>query len=283
MTADEPTSETFGLKTGRSHLCRGFAVLWLSAVLTSCSTAPPATLVTDGAPVTPAVVLRETPHDSTLFTEGLCFLDDKHLVESTGRRSRLLVRSAIDSQVNAEVKIPKRRFCEGVTVLGKRAYQLTWKDGECFVYDVAEWKHVATLKYSGQGWGITHDGTHLITSDGSAQLTVRSPTDFKPVRYISVRDGKRSVNDLNELEFIEGEVWANVWRTHRIARISEAGEVIGYIDLASIAPQLRDREAVANGIAYNPSTGTAFVTGKYWSKMFEIALPPRLKPIRQAP
>ncbi len=169
-------------------------------------------------------------------------------------------------------------FGEGIAVVGDRIYQLTWQSGVCFVYDRETFEVLETFSYTGEGWGLTTDGERLIMSDGSSRLVFRDPDTFAVLNSVIVQDGGLPVSYLNELEYIDGEVWANIWQTDHIVHIDPAtGNVTGWIDLTSLLPsdypRAEDAE-VLNGIAYDSETGRVFVTGKYWPAVFEIELVP---------
>lgn len=162
---------------------------------------------------------------------------------------------------------------------GGRLIQVTWRSNVGFVYDLASFDLLDTFHYPGEGWGLTHDGTRLIMSDGSDTLRFLDPESFNQGGCISVRDGSVSVRDLNELEYVRGEIYANVWRKNRIARISlESGGLLVWIDLASVLPSVYrfdHPDAVLNGIAFDGKDNRLFVTGKLWPRLFEIRLVPR--------
>jgi len=224
--------------------------------------------------VKPEVVAR-FPHDPMAFTQGLVVFDGK-LYESTGQYGHSSIRR-VDLDTGAVEQIAPLNFTffgEGMTILDGRIYQLTWKSQTAFVYDLASFELLETKRYRGEGWGLTHDGQSLIVSDGSATLTFYDPASFMPQRTIEVRDGGSPVPLLNELELVDGEIWANVWYDDRIARISpETGDVLGWLDLTAIYPRTqRGRDDVLNGIAYDAATGRLFVTGKNWPTVFEITL-----------
>jgi glutamine cyclotransferase len=165
-----------------------------------------------------------------------------------------------------------RYFGEGIAILGGSLYQLTWQNGVVVVYDVESFEVERTMPYAGEGWGLTHDGRELIMSDGSATIRFRDPPTFAVTREIEVRDRGQPLTKLNELEYVDGEIWANIWYDDRIARISPAtGEVLGFIDLSTLYPQsVRSSEAVLNGIAYDAAAKRLFVTGKNWPQLYEI-------------
>jgi glutamine cyclotransferase len=163
-------------------------------------------------------------------------------------------------------------FAEGLTEFNNRLIQLTWQRGVGFVYRLDDFEEQERFRYKGEGWGLTHDGEQLIMSDGTATLRFLDPNDFHVVRTVTVTEDGQPVADLNELEFIDGAVWANIWYDERIARIDPAtGEVRGWVDLSALYPAAqRNSEAVVNGIAYDETTDRIFVTGKLWPAVFEI-------------
>jgi glutamine cyclotransferase len=218
------------------------------------------------------------PHDPGAFTQGLVWHEGA-LYEGTGLHGRSSVRKvALETgKVLRRHPLPDNYFGEGIAILADRLYQLTWQEGLCFVYEVASFRQVARLRYEGEGWGLTHDGKRLVMSDGSSTIRYRDPKDFTEVGSIRVTDGGRSVEKLNELEWIDGEIWANVWQTDRIARVDPAtGKVRSWIDLAGLLPTMlrTGQEDVLNGIAYDSAKKRIFVTGKLWGRLFEIELVP---------
>jgi glutaminyl-peptide cyclotransferase len=171
--------------------------------------------------------------------------------------------------------VPKPYFAEGLTTWGSTLIQLTWQSHTAFVYDRFSFRQLRTQTYTGEGWGLTSDGKSLILSDGTARLRFLDPVTFREVRSITVMDHGRPVIQLNELEMVKGEIYANVWHSDRIARIAPAtGKVLGWIDLAGLLPQRErtDPEAVLNGIAYDAAHDRLFVTGKLWPRLFEIKI-----------
>lgn len=220
-------------------------------------------------------VVQRYPHDAGAFTQGLQWFEGK-LYEGTGRYGSSSLRR-VDLQsgvVELRTDLSEKFFGEGITILGDKIYQLTWENRVCFVYDLKTFDRVATLSYAGQGWGLTTDGKHLIMSDGSAQITFVDPENFRVVRKVVAHWGKEKVHSLNELEYVEGEIWANIWQQDRIVRLSpKDGEVLGMINLAGIYPRsVGDQERVLNGIAYDETSKKLYVTGKYWPQLFEIKL-----------
>jgi glutamine cyclotransferase len=220
-------------------------------------------------------VVRSYPHDPKAFTQGLLVRDGVFL-ESTGMNGQSGIRRVkIETgEVLQAKKLEEQYFGEGITEFKGSIYQLTWQHGIGFVYDAKSFDRTRTWNYQGEGWGLTHDGTNLIMSDGSAQLRVLDPSTLKELSRITVRDGGAPVEKLNELEYVKGEILANVWQTERIARIDpKTGSVTAWIDLAGLlTPSERGSADVLNGIAYDAATDRLFVTGKWWPRLFEIRL-----------
>ncbi len=175
-------------------------------------------------------------------------------------------------EVQASVELNRKYFGEGIAIMGDKVFQLTWKNQLGLIYDAASLKFLETFSYSGEGWGLTEDGKLLIMSDGTSTLRFLDPKTFKVVKRLTVKLGRQKISDLNELEFVNGEIWANIWHDDRIVRISPIdGSVLGWINLAGLYPRgPQDRERVLNGIAYDNKSGRLFVTGKNWTKLFEI-------------
>lgn len=220
-------------------------------------------------------VVRIYPHDPNAFTQGLLYVDG-HLYESTGLNGRSSIRMVELStgRVLQKFDLLPEYFGEGLTDWGSSLVQLTWKAGIAFVYDRFSFRIRRTFQYEGEGWGLTHDATTLIMSDGSSVLRILNPKSFREIRRISVHDGNgHPVEQLNELEYVRGEIYANIWHSDKIARISlRTGKVLGWIDLAGLMDktQLPNGDAVLNGIAYDSRGDRLFVTGKLWPKLFEI-------------
>ncbi len=223
-------------------------------------------------------VINAYPHDPQAFTQGLAF-DDGFLYEGTGLYGRSTLRKVelTSGKVIRSLRLAERFFGEGITVFGEHIIQLTWRSKLAFVYRKRDFQLQQSFPYPTEGWGLTHDGTRLILSDGTATLHFLDPRNFREIDRIEVFDDTGPVQGLNELEYVRGEIFANVWRSERIARIAPAtGRVTGWIDLSGILPE-QDRAApvdVLNGIAYDPARGRLFVTGKLWPKLFEIELRP---------
>ena len=219
-------------------------------------------------------VVAEYPHSRTSYTQGLQFVDGE-LWEGTGEygRSRILCTDLATGKVLQSKKLPKEEFGEGITILGDKIYQLTWLEGKLHIYDKATLRHLATHTYKGEGWGLTTDGERLYMSDGSNYIRILNPETMKQEGRFGVTLRGESLQYLNELEWIDGKIWANVYTTDHIVIINpENGVVEGLIDLKGILPD-SERTAmtdVLNGIAYDKATKRIFVTGKNWSKLFEI-------------
>lgn len=227
------------------------------------------------APVAAVEQVRSFPHDSLAFTQGLLWLDGR-LYESTGRygQSSLRIVEVETGSVLQRVNLGAQYFAEGLAAIGDSLYQLTWKEGVAFIYDAGTLRQVAQVAYQGEGWGLTSDGRRLIVSDGSSYLTFVNPATFQVDTTVRVMDAGRPVDQLNELEWVKGEVWANVWHTHRIARIDPAtGRVKGWLDLSALIPPVTDPEAVLNGIAYDEQSDRLLVTGKLWPRLYEVRVP----------
>jgi glutamine cyclotransferase len=248
--------------------------LWLAVVTAQSATNPPAGRADSFE------VVHVYPHDSKAFTQGLIFVDG-HLYESTGLNGRSSIRMVdlASGTVLQKYDVPVEYFGEGLTDWGSSLLQLTWKAHKGFVYDRFSFSVLKTFPYEGEGWGLTHDGTRLIMSDGTAYLRFLDPKSFVETGRIHVTDeAGRAIEELNELEYIRGEIYANVWETDEIVRISpRTGKVLGWIDLTGIIDkrELGDPDAVLNGIAYDAKGDRIFVTWKLWPKLFEIKIKAR--------
>jgi len=219
-------------------------------------------------------IVNVYPHDPTAFTQGLVIIDGR-LFESAGRygQSNLREVDLESGRVLRRHDVEAKYFAEGLTAWRETLVQLTWTAGAAFVYDRASFKLLRTHQYRGEGWGLTHDGRRLILSDGSPDLRFLDPETFEETGRVTVRDNGSPLEEINELEYVRGEILANVWETDRIARINPAsGDVIGWIDLSGLlaAGEVTSHEAVLNGIAYDAARDRLFVTGKLWPKLFEI-------------
>ncbi len=223
-------------------------------------------------PVFTCRTIHTYPHDPYAFTQGLAF-EDGYFFEGTGLKGQSSLRKVIPGtgRIVKSRPLPKRYFGEGVTVSGNRLIQLTWKARRGFVYDKLSFDQIQIFRWPHEGWGITENGVYLIVSDGSDHLFFLDPITFDTHHVISVRDGDRPVRKLNELEFVEGFILANIWQSHWIAVIApKTGRVTAWIRLDHLAKE--QRRGVPNGIAYDRVGGRLFVTGKRWSHLFEVTL-----------
>jgi len=232
------------------------------------------------APLLSWHLVKEYPHDSQAFTEGLVLDAKGRLIESSGNYglSTLSIRTLATGKVVKSVPLAPRFFGEGATIVGDHIVQLTWKEQTGFVYDF-QLKQIGQFPFTGEGWGLSYDGEHLIQSDGSAALYFLDPRTYVTESHIDVRDGGNDIYNLNELEYARGRIYANVWHTDRIAVIvPQTGQVEAWIDLASLKSHFAvpldgdQQDDVLNGIAFDAHSGHLYVTGKHWPKLFEIAL-----------
>jgi glutaminyl-peptide cyclotransferase len=224
-------------------------------------------------------IVRTFPHDSNAFTQGLAYRDG-FLYEGTGLQGRSSLRKVNleTGQVVQELDLAPEFFGEGITLLKNEVVQLTWQSQIGFVYRLSDFHLVRRFSYPGEGWGLTTDDRDLFMSDGTSEIRVLDPERLAEKRRFTVHDGSAPVKELNELEFVEGQIFANIWQTDRIARIAPRnGEVVGWIDLKGLlSPVYRlESGAVLNGIAYDPEGKRLFVTGKLWPKIFQIELVPK--------
>jgi glutamine cyclotransferase len=245
-----------------------FAILALAvSILSSCRQAPEKL---------DYQVVSTRAHEPDAYTQGLQ-LSEGRLFESTGQYGQSTLRELDPGTGNVLRKRPlaKTVFGEGLSILGQEMFVLTWKENTAYVFEPDTFKPIRTHTYPGEGWGLTHDGKQLIMSDGTSTLRFIKPGDFSTVRTLEVMDGKQPLKNLNELEWIDGQIFANIYMTETIARISpETGQVTGWLDLAGLRNQLPKphRAEVLNGIAHDPKTGNLLVTGKYWPRLFEIKI-----------
>jgi glutaminyl-peptide cyclotransferase len=231
------------------------------------------------APIYSYSVVAKYPHATESYTEGFFYLNGVFW-EGTGRngRSAVLATDPKTGKVLQRRDLPAQYFGEGIVDWGPNIYEWTWKSQVCFVFDRATLQPVKQFTYTGEGWGMTRTATEIITSDGTATLRFRDPNTFQETRHIVVKEDNINVDLLNELEFIKGEIYANIWHSNMIVRISpKDGHVIAWIDLTGLLPadQQIDAESVLNGIAYDPQHDRLFVTGKQWPTIFEVKIVPR--------
>lgn len=262
----------------------------LLMLMTACQPQPTPTTIptTETAVSAPATIPSEItnytykiinrfPHDSAAFTQGLIY-QDGILYEGTGRYGQSSLRQVDLETGNVLVNttIPEQYFGEGITLFAGKIYQLTWKGQTGFIYDAHSFELLDTFTYPTEGWGLTHDGAQLIMSDGTNNIYFLDPTTLEVNGRLSVYDDQGNpVTRLNELEYINGEIYANVWQTNQIARINpHTGHTTAWIDLTGLLSQenLSQPVDVLNGIAYDAENGRLFVTGKLWPTLFEIAL-----------
>ena len=247
------------------RVSRGVALFTLFAQIVTAQAA---------APVEGYRVVARFPHSTDSYTEGFFFLNGM-FYEGTGLEghSAVLVTQPETGKVLQRLDLAPQFFGEGIVDWGPNLYEWTWQSHVGFVYDRFSLRKIRQFTYVGEGWGMTRTAKQIITSDGTATLRFRDPATFREVRHILVKDGTRPIEQLNELEYIKGEIYANIWHSDRIARISpQDGHVIAWIDLAGILPndQRINAESVLNGIAFDAKNDRIFVTGKQWPTVFEI-------------
>lgn len=222
-------------------------------------------------------VVNQYPHLESSFTQGLEF-DGNTLYEGTGdpNQSGQSIVAEVDiktGEIKRKTGLDAAYFGEGISIFGNELFQLTWKNGKCVVYDKNTFSVLRELKYSGEGWGLCHNDTNLIMSDGSERIYFRNPKTFEISKTIEVYTDQGPLNYLNELEYIDGKIYANIWTSSNIAVIEpETGKVIALIDAANLVKEGKGNGEVLNGIAWNKSTKKTYLTGKYWPKLFEIKL-----------
>ncbi|MCM3870922.1 MAG: glutaminyl-peptide cyclotransferase [Pyrinomonadaceae bacterium] len=219
-------------------------------------------------------IVNTWPHDTEAYTQGLVFHGGK-LLESTGQEGRSSLRwvEPESGKVLKKVDVPRPYFAEGITLLNGKIYQLTWQHQLGFIYDVGSFEKLGEFSYRSDGWGLTNDGSSLIMSDGTNRIRFLDPNSFQVIRTISVLDGPAPIASINELEYVHGEIYANIWHKDLVARIEpQTGRVVAWIDLTGLRALsgASDNEAVLNGIAYDDQHDRLFVTGKLWPKLFEI-------------
>ncbi len=268
-------------------MIRTFIFILVATILFGCnSKKPPVTENHQQIPVTPAIeysVIKYFPHDTNLFTEGLLFHDGK-LYESTGSpqglpqaRSVIGIIDSVTGKMDVKAEIDRTKyFGEGIVFFNDKLYQLTYKNNIGFIYDAKSFKQLGTFHYSNkEGWALTTDGVNIIMSDGTDKLTFLNPENLQPVKTLSVTENGIPVENVNELEYIKGFIYSNVWKTDIILKIDiNTGKVVGKIDLSSLASQERKSNPnaeVLNGIAYDSANDKIYVTGKLWSKIYQIS------------
>jgi glutamine cyclotransferase len=256
------------------------ALLALIAVAFAAAVAQPRSSHTQAPVQYTYKVVHVYPHDRTSFTQGLEYRAG-FLYEGTGLNGHSKLRK-VELETGKPVQeapLPPEYFGEGITVLNQKIVQLTWQAHKGFVYDQPTFRQLRSFEYPGEGWGLTNDGKQIFMSDGTSQLRCWNPETLQEKQRLTVRDGQTPVESLNELEYVRGEIYANVWQSDRIARISPVtGRVLGWVDLTGLLT--REERAsgvdVLNGIAYDSIGDRLFVTGKLWPKLFEIKVVPKL-------
>lgn len=259
------------------------AALSLWVIAARASAVAPSSTASGGPAASPVVparlsweVVGSFPHDTDAFTQGLLVDGQGRLFESTGLVGHTSVREVdrATGEVLRSAAPPDAVFGEGLAEAGDRLLQLTWKDGVALAWDPETFELLGSHEYAGEGWGLCADGTRLVMSDGSANLTFRDLVTFEPTGIVRVTASGEPVVRINELECVDGEVWANVWETPYVVRIDPAtGAVTGVLDMTGLAdpdPSATDPGAVLNGIAYDPTAGTFLLTGKLWPTMYEV-------------
>lgn len=255
----------------------------LILIFISWAAAAPVFAATPAIPTETYRIVHVYPHDTSAFTQGLVFVNGM-LYESTGEQGHSTLRMVdlASGRVLQRHDLAEKYFGEGLTDWQSHLIQLTWQSHLGFVYDTFSFRTLGTFTYPWEGWGLTHDSRHLILSDGTSVLRLLDPSTFKPVGKIQVTADGKPVLNLNELEYIHGEIYANIWETNRIARISAAsGKVIAWIDLSGLRPSSvqQNDNAVLNGIAYDSQHDRLYVTGKLWPNLYQIKLiPPSARP-----
>lgn len=257
------------MKTMRFSLA---PILAIAALLAGSSSAAPERRT----PVYGYRIVRVYPHDRAAFTQGLEYRGG-FLYEGTGLNGHSSIRKVEleTGKVNQQVPVEEQYFGEGITLLDQRIIELTWQAHQGFIYDRDTMHRIGAFDYPGEGWGLTHDARRVFMSDGTAQIRIWDPSTLQETRRINVHDGAMPIASLNELEYVRGEIYANVWQTDKVARIDPAdGHITGWIDLTGLltAAEISEGADVLNGIAYDSLGDRLFVTGKLWPKLFEIQL-----------
>ena len=260
----------------------GAAAIFLFLLSSACRTGAVADYSTanngnkGGVPKYGYDIVNTWPHDGEAYTQGLVFHEGK-LLESTGQEGRSSLRRVEPEtgKVLKKIDVPRPYFAEGIALFKGKIYQLTWQHQLGFIYDAESFEKLGEFTYRSEGWGLTTDGSSLIVSDGTNRIRFLNPDSFQVNKTISVLDGPTPIANINELEYVNGEIYANIWHKDLVARIDpHNGRVVGWIDLTGLRAlsNAEDGEAVLNGIAYDERNDRLFVTGKLWSKLFEIRI-----------
>jgi glutamine cyclotransferase len=229
-------------------------------------------LRSSGVPVYAVNIAATHPHDPTAFTEGL-FFKDGALYESTGEIGSSTIRKVdpATGKILQQAELPAPYFGEGIIAFGDKLYQVTWQDKTGFTYSLKDFALGDTFSYTGEGWGMTQNGKNIILSDGTPELRFLDPKTMQTVSTLKVTANGCPVEKLNELEWVDGEIWANIWQTNLIARIDPVtGSVKSFLDVSTLGPKSDDPDIVPNGIAYDAATKRVFVVGKRWPQLFEV-------------
>ncbi|MCL2643174.1 MAG: glutaminyl-peptide cyclotransferase [Candidatus Bathyarchaeota archaeon] len=238
---------------------------------------PTQTTTFHGVPVYSYKVIQTYPHDSSAFTQGLTFDNKGNLIESTGLNGASSLRrvNLSDGKILQQINLAEEYFGEGITVVDDKIIQLTWQNKIGFIYNQETFDLLGNFKLNTEGWGLTYDNKHLILSDGTSKLHFLDTNTYQTINSINVHDAEGPVENLNELEYINGTIYANIWFSTKIAIINPTtGQVEAYIDLEELAQPhtTKNREAVLNGIAYNTQTNQLYITGKNWPNLYEILI-----------
>lgn len=247
----------------------------LSIYIISCNNSTDSPVVEPPVPTLSFSIISTLPHNTSNFTEGLEFYKNS-LLESTGLngKSKLIQTDFTTGKVIKELALDPKYFGEGITVLHDTVYQLTYRESVAFAYNIKDFKKIKEFPFKGEGWGLTNDGKNLIASNGSSSLFYYEPGTMNLVKELPITENGGSVININELEYINGFIYANQWQTSYIIKINPAnGEVIGKLDLTSVVEKVNAKSSDAdtlNGIAYNPDTDKIYITGKLWPEIYEV-------------
>lgn len=273
------------MKTPKIYLLSFICILLMSAISSCMGAAATNTPTAAVIPTkTPGIthynytIVQRLPHDTGAFTEGLIFKDGQ-LYESNGQNgaSDLRILDLKTGSVKNKVKLGDEFFGEGMTILNGKIFQLTWVNNKGFIYDENNLTKLGEFSYTGEGWGLTNDGRFLIMSNGTNTITFLNPETFQIQKVVYVYDKGTPVLSINELEYVKGIIYANIWHSDKVVEIDPAlGEIVGWIDFTGLrsAEAQKNDEAVLNGIAYDPTGDRLFVTGKLWDTVYEVKLTP---------
>jgi glutamine cyclotransferase len=251
-------------------------VIFLFILLAGCSQKKPETTETSAIPAINYQVVNSFPHDQKAFTEGLLIHDGK-IYESTGEKESWIgVVDIATGNTQKKVQLDPKYFGEGMTILNNKVYYLTWKSHVGFIYDFRTFKEIGQFNYDTEGWGMTTDNNNIIMSDGTDKIYFLDTLSMKPAKTLSVTQDGKPLKGINELEYVDGFIYANVWQTSTVVKIDAAsGKVTGILDLSPLTKQARELKPevdVLNGIAWHPKTRLMLVTGKYWNYIYVLKL-----------